>query len=229
MSSAAAGSLRGWGAGARAAGFVLALGYLLGLVRGPLPAVVGALALITLGRVAATTGWDDVLLAGALAVLGGALGVGGLRWDTLDLAQLRGAQAVLGPTVLVEPAAVAAACWVAALAGTAALAVWLATVRRAEEGLGGPLVAALWFGEAALGGLAIVTVFWGVSVPRGSFRDVDGALALAGWLIAVAAAGGAGLGGAVYLGRFPAWRRWAVVAAAGAVGCAAAVVGTAAR
>ncbi|MDQ3952424.1 MAG: hypothetical protein M3279_05600, partial [Actinomycetota bacterium] len=97
----AAASLRGWGAGARVAGAVVALGYLLGLVQGPLLAVAGGLALVTLGRSAGARGSDDLVFGGALAVLVGALQVGGLRWETLDLAELRGAQAVLGPALLV--------------------------------------------------------------------------------------------------------------------------------
>lgn len=224
MSSAAAGSLRGWGAGARAAGAVLVLGYLFGIVGGPLPIVVGGLALATLGRCAAADGSDDLVLGGALAVIGGALQVGGIRWETLDLAQLRGAQAVLGPTVLVEPAGAATACWIAALAATAALAAWLATARRGDEGIGGRVVQGLWFGEAAVGAFAIVTVFWGGSVPRGSFGGGDWALALAQWGLAVAVVAAAAVAGASYLGRVPSWRGWVVVTSAALVTAAALVV-----
>lgn len=220
------GSLWGWGAGARAAGAVLLLGYLLGLVQGPLPAVVGGLALLTLGRSAAARGTDDLLLGGALAVIGGALQVGGLRWETLELAQLRGAQAVLGPTVLVGPPGAAAACWLAALAATVALAAWLATARHSEEGAAGRLVRGLWTAEAALGAFAIVTVFWGGSVPRGSFGGGDGALALAEWAVAVAVVAVAAVAGATYLARVPSWRGWIVGSAAAGVAGAALVVAT---
>lgn len=224
MNASAAGSLTGWGVGARAAGSVLALGYLVGLVGGPLPAVLGALALLTLGRCAASSRPDDLVLGGALAAIGGALLVGALRWETVDLAGLRGAQAVLGPTVLVDPLSAAAACWLAALAGTAALAAWLATARRSDAEVGGRLVQTLWLGEAAVGALAIVTVFWGGSVPRGSFGGVDGALALGQWAVAVAAVAGAAVVSARYLERFPSWRRWVVAAAAAGAAVAALVV-----
>lgn len=226
MSSAAAGSLRGWGTGARAAGAVLALSYLLGLVRGPLLAVLGALALVTLGRSVRSPGSDDLLLAAALAALAVALQAGAFRWGTLDLAQLRGAQAVLGPTVLVGPATVAAASWVATLAAVAALAAWLATARRSDDAIpdgGAPFTRYLWFVEAALGAFAIVTVFWGGSVPRGSFGGVDGALAVAEWLAAVAIVAAAAVAAALQLGRFPAWRGWTVLGA-GAAALAAVVV-----
>jgi hypothetical protein len=222
--SAAAGSLRGWGLGARAAGIVIALGYLLGLVGGPLPAVVGALALMTLGRCAAAGGSDDLVLGGALAAIGGALQVGALRWETLDLGRLRGAQAVLGPTVLVEPAAAAAASWVAVAAATAALAAWLATARLAEEGTGGFAVRAVWIGEAAVGAFALATVFWGGSVPRGSFGGGGGALAILEWGAAVGVVAGAAVAGAAYLARVPGWRGWVVVSAAAVVAGAATVV-----
>lgn len=219
-------SLRGWGAGARAAGAVLLLGYLLGLVQGPLPVVVGGLALLTLGRCAGARGSDDLVLGGALAVVAGALQVGGLRWETLELAQLRGAQAVLGPTVLVGPQGAAAACWLAGIAGIVALAVWLATARRSEEEAG-RLVRGLWMGEAALGAFALVTAFWGGSVPRGSFGGGDGALALAQWAAAVAVVAGAAIAGATYLARVPSWRGWIVGSAAAGVAGSALVVATA--
>lgn len=222
----AAPSLRGWGAGARVAGSVLALGYLLGLVRGPLVAVVGGLALLTLGRCAAAAGSDDLLLGGALAVIAGALQVGGLRWETLDLAQLRGAQAVLGPTLLVGPQAAGAAAWLAALAAVAALSAWLATARRGDEGLGGRLVHGFWVVEAVVGAFAIVTVFWGGSVPRGSFGGGGGAVAILQWAVSVAAVAAAAIAGATFLGRTPAWRG-RVVAASGAAAIGAAVVAAA--
>lgn len=220
-------SLRGWGAGARAAGAVVALGYLLGLVQGPLLAVVGGLALLTLGRCAASAGKDDLVLGGALAVIAGALQVGGLRWETLDLAQVRGAQAVLGPTVLVGPEGVAAASWVAALGATAALAAWLATARRADPDAGGRLVQGLWAGEAAVGAFAIVAVFWGGSVPRGSFGGGDGAVAILEWVAAIGIVAAAAIAGATFLTRASSWTAWVVAGAAAGVAGAAAVVATA--
>lgn len=221
--SSAAGSLRGWGIGARAAGAVLLLGYLLAIVGGTLPVVVGGLGLVTLGRAVRAAGKDDLFLAGSLAVVAVALQAGAFRWETLDLARLRGAQAVLGPTLLVGPADAATACWFAALAAVAALSVWLATARRSDDGLEGAVARYLWFGEAALGALAVVTVFWGGSLPRGSFGGTDALLAIGGWVLAVAVTAALAVTAAFRLGRVPAWRTW-VLCGAGAAALAAAVV-----
>ncbi|MGH2694115.1 MAG: hypothetical protein ACRDJJ_04790, partial [Actinomycetota bacterium] len=82
-----------------------------------------------------------------------------LRWETLDLASIRGVQAILGPTVLVEPRAAATAAWLGAGGGAAAVGVWLSVVR--------PSSAAgwLWWAlEGAVGALALVTVFWGPTI-----------------------------------------------------------------
>jgi hypothetical protein len=216
----------GWATGARAAGLVIALGYLLGLVRGPVVGVAGGLALVTLGRCAVAASPDDLHLGGALALLAGALGVGVLRWGALDLGDLRGAQAVLGPTLLVGPAAAAAACWAAAGAAVVALATWLAAARGADDGLEGDRRPArsLWGAEAVTGGIAIVSVFWGPSTPRGSLVGGAALIALAGWVLAVAAVTAAAAGGALLvLLRPPSWRT-AGLAAAGALTIAAAVV-----
>ncbi len=52
--------------------------------------------------------------------------VGGLRWGSTSLDAMRGAQAVLGPTVVVEPQEAAIGAALAAGAGVIALSVWLA-------------------------------------------------------------------------------------------------------
>ena len=209
-----------WSAGARAAGTIVALGYLLGLVRGPVMAVVGGLALVTLGRCVSARPPDDLVLAGSLAVLAGAVGVGALRWGVVDLGDLRGIQAVLGPTVLVGPATAAAACWIAAGGAVAALAAWLATTYEADARGPGPrrLVLGLWALEAVVGGLAVVSVFWGPSLPRGSLGG-GAVTGLVRWIavtgVVAAAAGG--------LGFFLASRarlRWMTLAG-GAAGAAA--------
>ena len=223
MTALTAGSLRGWGAGARAAGAVVLLGYLLGVVQGPLLAVIGGLALVTLGRCVAAGDPDDLFLGGSLAVLAAALQAGAFRWETLDLARLRGAQAVLGPSVLVGPEAAAAGCWLGLLAGAAGLAVWLATARRADETLAGSLVRGLWLAEAALGSLALVTVFWGGSLARGSLGGPDGAAAIGQWLAAVAVVGGIAGAGAWWLAR---WRGWVLAGAAAAAVAALAFTST---
>lgn len=224
--SASAGSLRGWGVGVRAAGAVFALGYLLGLVRGPLLAVVGGLALLTLGRCVGAAGSDDLFLGGSLAVLAIALQAGGFRWETLDLAQLRGAQAVLGPSLLVGPAGAAAGCWLALGAGAAALSVWLATARHADPSA--PLVRGLWFAEAAVGSLALVTVFWGGSIPRGSFGGAAVLAAIGQWLLAIVVVGGAAVAGALWLGGASRWRGRVLAGAAVAAVAALALTSTAA-
>ncbi|MGH2693430.1 MAG: hypothetical protein ACRDJJ_01315, partial [Actinomycetota bacterium] len=59
-------------AATRAAGLVIALGYLLGLVPGPLVAVVGGLALVTFGRGLLCRRGDEAVAGAALAVVAGA-------------------------------------------------------------------------------------------------------------------------------------------------------------
>ena len=216
----------GWATGARVAGLVVALGYLLGVVRGPIVAVVGGFALVTLGRCAAATHSEDLHLGGSLALLAGALGVGALRWGALDLGDLRGAQAVLGPTLLVGPAAVAAACWFAAGASLVALAAWLAAARSSDDAIDGDRRPAhwLWWAEATVGALAIVSVFWGPSTPRGSLTSGPALVALAGWAVAVAVAASAAAGGAELLARRPLLWRTAALGIGGAATLVAAGV-----
>ena len=140
--------------GSRAAGIVFALGYLLGIVPGPIVAALGGLALITFGRSLLLDRSGATLAALALAVVGGALGVGALRWSTLDLIELRGVQAVLGPTLWVGPDRVALAAGIASGAALLALGVW--------SGLGPRLDRSdrLWLSlEALVAALAVVTVF----------------------------------------------------------------------
>jgi hypothetical protein len=166
---------------ARSAGAVLALGYLLGLAPGPLVAAVGGLALITYGRVLLVDRTMSALACAALAVVAGAVGVAALRWGTLDLGELRGVQAVLGPTILVGPTSVAIASAAAAVAALLALAVWMLGPRPS----GGAAV--LWnLFEAGLWTLVIVMVFFD---PADSGFDALGAggilLQLARWGIAL--------------------------------------------
>ena len=141
--------------GSRAAGTVFALGYLLGLVPGPVVAVVGGLALITFGRSLLLDRRDGRVAAAAFAVATVTFGVGALRWDTLELAELRGVQAVLGPTVLVGPQRVAVAAGLAAGASLVALAVWSSLGPRLDRG------DRAWLSvEAVVGALLTVTVFF---------------------------------------------------------------------
>lgn len=141
--------------GTRAAGIVIALGYLLGVVAGPVVAVVGGLALITYGRSLLLMRIPAAIAGGAIAVIAGSLGVGALRWQALELVELRGAQAVLGPTLLVGPTQVAVAVGIAAAAALVALAMWLSEPWPTARA--GYVWSAL---EAVLVALAIVTVFF---------------------------------------------------------------------
>ena len=141
--------------GTRAAGAVIALGYLLGFVEGPVVAVVGGLALITYGRGLLLERLPTAISGAAVAIIGGALGVGALRWEALDLGELRGVQAVLGPTLLVGPTQVAIAAGIAAGAAFLALVVWLCAPWPTTR------AGYLWTGvEAGLAALAVVTVFF---------------------------------------------------------------------
>lgn len=169
--------------GSRAAGIVFTLGYLLGIVPGPVVAVVGGLALITFGRSLLLERRAATLAAGALAVVAAALGVGALRWGTLDLVELRGVQAVLGPTLWVGPQRVAVASGIAAVGALLALSVW--------SGLGPRLDRAdrVWLSvEGVVAALAVVTVFLDPVRLLGA-RATSGLLELASWAGAALVAG----------------------------------------
>lgn len=165
---------------ARVAGIVVALGYLLGVVDGPVLGAVGGLALTTFGRGLVAPARAYLLGVAAFAVLAAASGVVALRWATLGLADVRGIHAVLGPSFLVEPVAAAVACGAAIVAGLLGVAIWL----------GGPAGVArgnvVWAAEAFVAGLFLTTLAVG--------RDVAGAIDLAWWfggvLVALAAAVG---------------------------------------
>lgn len=161
------------GAGLRAAGAVFALGYLLGFLDGPVVALVAGVGLMVLGRTLTHEGDDVLVSAVALSVFAGALGVAALRWNTLQIGTLRGAQAVLGPTLLVEPVSLATAAWLAAVGGAVALGVWSALP--APRGLVG---SGLALAEAAVGALAIATVSWGPSLSGA--LDATG---IVGWVL----------------------------------------------
>jgi hypothetical protein len=140
--------------GSRAAGIAFSLGYLLGLVPGPIFAVVGGLALITFGRSLLLDRTGGVLAASALSVAAAALGVGALRWETVALEELRGVQSVLGPSVAVGPEDVALSSAIAAGAAVVALGVWSALGPRLDRS------DRVWLGlEALVAALAVGTVF----------------------------------------------------------------------
>ncbi|MDP9067673.1 MAG: hypothetical protein M3N53_04890 [Actinomycetota bacterium] len=165
----------------RVAGIVIALGYLLGLVGGPVVAVVGALGLMTYGRSVLVAQRAAIVTGAALAVMAGALGVAALRWGALDLGALRGVQSVLGPTLLVGPVQSAVATTTAAAAAMGALAVWLAAPWPESR------VEISWaLAEGAVGAFAIVTVFFDPA--RSAFAGGDAAsigIEIARWVGAV--------------------------------------------
>ncbi|MGH2775540.1 MAG: hypothetical protein ACRDJT_08930 [Actinomycetota bacterium] len=179
-------------AGARAGGLVLALGFLTGLVDGPLVAAVGGLALITFGRCLRMDRADQALAAAGLAVIAGALGITALRWGSLELAELRSVQAVLGPTVLVGPEMTAVAVIVAAVAATLALALWVAAL--SVRGFGAWAFAGL---ETVAVALAMVTAFWGPKIMLGSEEVLRSEVvdSVGAWAAASAAVVTVGIGG----------------------------------
>ncbi len=151
----------------RVAGVILAFGYLLGLVPGSVVALIGAVALMTFARAVSLSTAEAVFAAAGVAVLGAASGVAALRWGTLDLGAIRGAQGVLGPTVLVAPSEASLAAWLAAGAGVIALGASL------SPSLAGSRQALAWLPDALVGALILVSVFWGpsfvASSPEGGF------------------------------------------------------------
>jgi len=203
---------------ARVAGSIIAFAYLLGLVPGPLVSVVGGLALVTFGRALLLPEASARRSVLSLAVLAGALGVGALRWGTLDLPELRGVQSVLGPTILIGPEAAAIACGLALGGGLVGLGAWLLEPRAVTRG------DYIWAGlEVALGSLALVTVF--VDPARSVLQGAGFGLAafeIARWLGAVAVAVAIVFGASILQARLSDRWRWLVLGAAGAAVAAAA-------
>jgi hypothetical protein len=208
-----------YSAATRVAGAIIALGYLTGLVAGPVVVVVGGLALMTYGRSLLQRRLGAALSGGALAVLAAALGVAALRWQTLDLDQLRGVQAVLGPTLTVGPPQAAVGTGFAAAAALVAFVAWVSRPWPSSRGL------LIWNGvEAAIGCFALVTVFF---LPSPVAGDGFGAAAggAARWFGAILVVGAVALGSAWFLQRWGEHVRGLLVALAGtAVAAAAALV-----
>jgi hypothetical protein len=204
--------------GAQVAGVILAGGYLLGLVQGPVIAVVGGLSLIAFGRaVFLDRAWAAVTGV-AIAVLAGALGVGALRWDALELRALRGAQAVLGPTVLVGPVRVSAAAWL----GLAAVVIAGVVLLSAPVGTGRTALAARII-EGLVIGLAGATVFWGPAIPDGlDFGDLVPKFGV--WVLATLAIAVPVVGLSFVAAKAPMPLRWALLALAAALALTGAVL-----
>lgn len=188
---------------ARVAGAVTALGYLLGIVDGPVVGVVGGLALVSLGRALVAEPGTELLGPTAFALVAGSSGVVALRWGTLSMADIRGVQGVLGPTVLVGPDAVAIASLAALVAGVVALGLWLGEPRAGHDR------SRWWWVELAAGALLLTSLYSGPA-PASAADVVTWVAGVA--LIAAAAVGAAHLAATVGL-------RWrvALLAAAGAV------------
>lgn len=141
---------------ARVAGAIGALGYLTGLVDGPIIGAVAGLALVTFGRSLAGPKGSELVGPAGFAVLAGAAGVAALRWGTLDLAEIQGAQGVLGPTIAVDPVPVAVVAGATLVAATIALGLWLTEP--------GPEVGSTswwWWAELASGSLLLASLFCG--------------------------------------------------------------------
>ena len=145
----------------RVAGAVLIVGYVSGIVPGAVMSLVGGLALITFGRALMLDRMTTALSGAALAIAAGALGVGALRWGTLSLSELVGAQSVLGPTIIVGPEVSAVSSGVALGAALVAVAAWSieppGTDRRSRmwsrvEGILAVLVATVVFAAPGTGG-----------------------------------------------------------------------------
>ena len=192
-------------------------GYLLGLVPGLVVSLVGGLALITYGRALLLDSHAASLSVAALAVTSGALGVAALRWGTLDLAELRGVQAVLGPTVMVGPTELSAAGIAAAAASLIALGVWWTAPT--SVGLAWTLWSAL---EGILWALAVVTVFFDPAGAAWSGLGVGAFLVELGrWAAAVAVASAIAFGIAWVQRKLGPRLRFAPVGVAGAAVAAA--------
>jgi hypothetical protein len=196
--------------GARCAGGVIALGYLLGFVAGPVVPVIGGLALMTFGHGLLLDRGSRLYAAVGLAIVAGAVGIGALRWGALGLDAIRGAQQVLGPTVLVGPSEAATASWTAAAAGVLGLAVWIASSRPQ-----GRAAYAGWALEAAIGALTLVWIFWG-NAHDPSTGTGSSPAALLRWAGAIAVAGAAAVLLAFIVARLGSRWRWAVPGVAGA-------------
>ena len=167
---------------ARVAGAVTALGYLLGIVDGPVVGVVGGLALVSLGRALVAEPGTELLGPASFALLAGSSGVVALRWGTLSVADIRGVQGVLGPTVIVGPDAVAIASGAALAAGVIALGVWLGEPRP------GLALGRWWWAELATGALLLTSLYSGPT-PAGPAEIgmwIVGVVAIAGAAVAVA-------------------------------------------
>ncbi|MDQ4096079.1 MAG: hypothetical protein M3174_07750 [Actinomycetota bacterium] len=203
---------------ARVAGSVIALGFLLGLVPGPLAAVIAAVALVSFGRGLAPEATRAYLGLAAFGVVALTAAVGALRWGSSSLDAIRGAQAVLGPTLLIEPQNAAIGAGLAAAAGVLALSVWLGA-----HTPGGLISFALSCGEAVVVTLMLATAFWGPAVAApGAGDTAELAKDVGAWALVCLAAALPAVGLSFLWRRLPVLWSWVAVG----VALAAALAGT---
>lgn len=199
---------------ARVAGVIGALGYLFGVVEGPILGVLAGLALVTFGRALVSPQGAELVGPAAFGVMAGAVGAVALRWGTLDLADIRGAQGVIGPTLAVEPLPVALLAGAALAASTVALGLWLTGA--AEITTPGPR---WWWVETATVALFLASLFCGPP----STDPVQTLL----WLASAAAIGGAAIGlRRLFFGRTAVLQLLVAGGCAAVVSAAAAVAGS---
>ena len=205
-------------AAARVAGAVIAGGYLVGLVPGTLGAAIGALGLLSFGRSLAAKTPRGLIELAAFGVIALGAPAGALRWGSSSLDAVRGAQAVLGPTVLIEPREAAIGAGLAAGAGVVALGLWLSVLR--PQGIVSWSLSCL---EGAVAALLLATAFWGPAVVTGG-GDGTSELArdLGGWALVVLATLLPSVGLSLAFRKVPLVWSWVALAA----GVAAALAGT---
>ncbi|MGH2753007.1 MAG: hypothetical protein ACRDLB_01110, partial [Actinomycetota bacterium] len=163
------------------------------------------------------TSWA-ALTGVAIAVTAGALGVGALRWDAIELRALRGAQAVLGPTLLVGPPRAAAAAWL----GLGAVVI-AATVLLAAPVGHGRVALGVRIAEGLVVGLAGATVFWGPSIPDGlGAGELAGRIGI--WALATIAVAGPIVALSFVVAKAPLALRWTLLVLAGALATAGAAL-----
>ena len=128
--------------------------------------LVGGLALITFGRALLLDRSGTAVSGVALAIAAGALGIAALRWGTLSLEGLVGAQSVLGPTILVGPEVPAIASGVALGAALLATAAWVTEPRGTDR------LSRVWSRAEGILAVAAATIVFAAPGTGGSVGDL---------------------------------------------------------
>ena len=160
---------------ARAAGLVLAIAYLSGVVDATLLSLAGALVLVSGGRALASDRQGALASGVGFVLITASLGAAALRWSATSLHEWREIQSVLGSPIALEPQAAAIACGLAAGAGLLGLVLWLSATEhttRADR--------AISIVEGAVVSAALVTAFWGAGAPDEGGAEI--ALAAGRWV-----------------------------------------------